>query len=213
MGQTRTEPISTFNRTPSPARTRVHSRPWLSPLALIAVYGCSVTSPLGPEPELPAPSEKSSGAESTGETEHRAPAPALTSSDSFAPPLPATFQGGTISRSDLMVTLAAGIPHFLNLFEVEAQRRQGRFSGWRIVQMHHAQADRFVLRTGDLVARINHHSLERPEQLLQVWKSLGSAGEVVFDVVRGDQPSEIHFTIADDRLPVTPVATPAQATD
>ena len=181
-------------------RMRGHLGSWLIPWMAMA---CATT----PAERTQAPQEsKSSGSEVAVKRPSaqpiKTPEPILTS-PSFPPPLPARLQAGDIAREDLLQVLEAGVPKFLSQVEVRAEKQGGRFVGWRLMAVEFESSSNTVLRPGDLVLRVNQHSLERPEQFMQVWESLQGATEIVIEIVRGDQPSEIRFTIKDEPLPVT----------
>lgn len=153
-----------------------------------AVHAETTPSPAPPATALPAPPPVDD-------------APLVTRD--MTPPLPAQHDAGSVNRGDLLAVLEAGIPRFLAKLEVDAERVGGRFVGWRLKAYKEPTYERFVLQPGDLIMAVNQHSLERPEQLMQVWEGLAHAGEIVFDIVRGDQPSAVRFVIEDDRLSVT----------
>lgn len=145
----------------------------------------------------------------TADTEPDATAPtpdAPPTSPGLSPPLPDRVEAGTISRPELLAVLERGIPHFLRRVEVEAERPEGRFVGWRLLQLFPqdpALLEASVLKPGDIVLRVNSHSIERPEQFKTVWDSLAGGSEIVFDIVRGDQPSRVRYLVSDDNLGTT----------
>ena len=162
----------------------------------------------GPAAEIHAGSRPTAAKDGDEEAQTDALAPSsppatLVTSANFPPPLPARMDAGEIHREDLLATLEAGVPRFLSQLDVKAETHQGRFVGWRLMAIRHERGSDFVLRPGDLVLRINNQGLERPEQFMQVWESLQGATEIVFEIVRGDQPSAVRFAITDQPLPVT----------
>jgi type II secretory pathway component PulC len=114
-----------------------------------------------------------------------------------APPLP-PGPPGTIARGELVRILDAAPGNFLQHVDSEPRFAGGRFHGWRLVTFFPGDA-RFRgvdLRAGDVVMRVNGNSVERPEQLLQVWQALRTASELVVDVERAGTPRTLRWTIA-----------------
>lgn len=122
--------------------------------------------------------------------------------DRFPPPLPADLDAGAMTRAALLEGLRAGIPHFLNLVQIEAERKHGSFWGWRIVAMDRRLARATVLRPGDVVHSVNRAPVERPEHLTQLWSALKGAQELHVDVTRGDQRCQIRYQITEGSLAV-----------
>lgn len=169
-----------------------------------ACAGAPVTGPdSAPSPE-PGAAE---GAEAAGvvadpDPESDKPDRASTMATSgMSPPLPGQVEAGTIPRRALQRVLEQGPGRLLARVRMEPARREGgEFIGWRLVEVF--PDDRTlqaatVLRAGDLLVRVNGHSIARPEQLMSVWESLGSSAEIVFHIVRGDQPSEVRYLVSD----------------
>jgi hypothetical protein len=55
-----------------------------------------------------------------------------------------------------------------------------------------------VLRAGDMVMRVNGHSIERPEQFTNVWESMRTSGELVLDIRREGRDSRVRYLVTDE---------------
>lgn len=173
--------------------------------APIATVGAEEQTAEGTPPGVDAARAQAAdpGATTAGGEAPAAEAPvgaAATRLPSPPPALPAEVHGGTIARTALQAVLAQGVGRFLQRVRVEAQRSDGRFEGWRLHALFESEPalrEASLLRPGDLVLRVNNHSVQRPEQFLAVWESLATAGEINIDVVRGGQPSRVRYQISD----------------
>jgi S1-C subfamily serine protease len=115
---------------------------------------------------------------------------------------------GAIARAELNRVLDAAPGRFLAHVETEPRFVGGRFRGWRLVSFFPGDA-RFAgldLRAGDVVTRVNGSSVERPEQLMQVWDSLRSADELVVDLERNGVPRQLRWPIEPSARPGPPRA-------
>ena len=54
------------------------------------------------------------------------------------------------------------------------------------------------LRPGDVISRVNHRPVEKPEQAHAVWSALRHAREISVDFVRGAEGHTLRFAIVDD---------------
>lgn len=111
--------------------------------------------------------------------------------------LPAQLEGGQIPRAALDAEVARGIGRFLQQVRVEPVVSRGRFVGWRIATLFPNRTDVHVhgLRAGDIVLRVNGHSLERPEDLVAFWQTLATASRLVVDIERGGETTTVQYTI------------------
>jgi hypothetical protein len=105
-----------------------------------------------------------------------------------------------LKRSALLRVLDAGLGTWLGAVEVEPKIVRGRFEGWLLRSLHAGEAcwADVDLRPGDVVSRVNHRSVEKPEQAHAVWSALRHAREVSVDFVRGAQSHTLRFAIVDD---------------
>lgn len=107
---------------------------------------------------------------------------------------------GGLRRSVLARTLDAGLGTWLRGVDVEPKIERGRFQGWSVRSIYAGDpcwAD-VDIHPGDVVSRVNHHNIERPEQAQAVWNGLRGAGEIVVDLIRVGQPRTLRFPVVDD---------------
>ena len=111
--------------------------------------------------------------------------------------LPTQVDGGQIPRAALDAEVARGIGRFLQQVRVEPVVSRGRFVGWRIATLFPNRTDVHAqgLRAGDIVLRVNGHSLERPEDLVAFWQTLASATRLVVDIERAGEATTVQYTI------------------
>lgn len=104
---------------------------------------------------------------------------------------------GTVSRAEVDAVLARSPGVLLAEVEPEPRFVSGRFHGWRLTRFfpRDARFSTVDLKAGDVVTKINGRSVEKPEQLMQVWNSLKTAGELTLDVERNGAPRTLRWTI------------------
>jgi type II secretory pathway component PulC len=116
--------------------------------------------------------------------------------------LPPNYDAGEIPRDKLLAVLGAGPGRFLQRVRVKkASDDQGRFAGWRIVELFPGEAGANAIVPGDIVVRVNGQSVERPEQFKNVWDSLALSSELVVTVRRGAMQSDVRYRIVTEQLP------------
>jgi hypothetical protein len=105
-----------------------------------------------------------------------------------------------LKRSALLRVLDAGLGTWLGAVEVEPKIVRGRFEGWLLRSLHAGEAcwAGVDLRPGDVVSRVNHRPVEKPEQAHAVWSALRHAREISVDFVRGAEGHTLRFAIVDD---------------
>ncbi len=106
----------------------------------------------------------------------------------------------TLKRSALLRVLDDGLGTWLGAVDVEPKIVRGRFEGWRVRSLHAGEScwAEVDLRPGDVVSRVNHRSIEKPEQAHAVWSALRHAREISVDFVRGAEGHTLRFAIVDD---------------
>jgi type II secretory pathway component PulC len=133
------------------------------------------------------------------EAVEEAPTIAQAQTPPIAPtPTPTQTPRGVIERSELAKVLDASPGMFLQNVESEPRFRAGKFFGWKLVAFFPGDA-RFAgvdLRAGDVVTRVNGIAIERPEQLMDVWKLLRSASELTVDVERDGALRTLRWQIS-----------------
>jgi len=105
---------------------------------------------------------------------------------------------GVIPRAELDQVLSGSPGTFLQHVDSEPRFQSGKFAGWRLVAFFPGDA-RFAgvdLRAGDVVKRVNGNTVERPEQLMQVWQELRTSNELVVDIERDGRRRTLRWTIA-----------------
>jgi type II secretion system protein C len=115
-----------------------------------------------------------------------------------APTVPAT-PPRTIARAELVAVLDRSPGAFLSRVDPSPVFRSGRFHGWRLVTFFPGDA-RFAgvdLRAGDVVTRVNGRTVEKPDQLMEVWQALRTAPELTVDVERNGAPRTLRWSIHD----------------
>ncbi len=160
-------------------------------LWVVFVAGCA-TQAAKPDPEPVTESAPAAVAEPQAVS-----APLPTASPlPIAPTARAPF---TLNRGEVNRTLDATPGAFLRRVSTEVRLRQGRFAGWRIVSF--APSDLIFtdgpLRPGDVILKVNGHTLERPDDLLELWQALRSAPSLTVDLERNGVGSTLRWTIVD----------------
>jgi len=103
---------------------------------------------------------------------------------------------GHIRRSDVVALVSQGPPAFLQKIDVAPQQDSGgKFVGWRIVSFADSQWQQGPLLPGDVVARVNGKSIERPFDFFDVFQSLSSAPAVEFLVHRRGETRTLRLII------------------
>jgi type II secretory pathway component PulC len=136
-----------------------------------------------PEPAAIAPAASREPSPSPGDSGRLSPAPAR--------PI--------IRRAELLRVLDQSPGLFLQHVDSEPQFQRGRFYGWRLRAFFPGDG-RFAsvnLRPGDIVLHVNGSTLERPEQLMETWDALRTAGELVVDFDRAGRAHQLVWQIVD----------------
>jgi general secretion pathway protein C len=83
---------------------------------------------------------------------------------------------------------------------ISAVRENGELLGYRIAPgKEKEQFELLGFQTGDLVTGVNGIALNDPANTLQLYQTMRSASEAVFDLQRGDQPLTISVTLGDEQ--------------
>lgn len=105
---------------------------------------------------------------------------------------------GTMTRAELNAVLDAGPAELLKTFEVSALRPDGKFSGWQLVRFvgpHRFEA--IDLAAGDVLQKLNGHTLETPQDLSALWLELYRAAAIDAVLERSGSTVTLHFEIAE----------------
>jgi type II secretory pathway component PulC len=112
---------------------------------------------------------------------------------------PTVTAAGTIPRRELTRVLDAAPGVFLQHVVPEPRFRGGRFYGWRLQQFFPGDA-RFAgvdVHAGDVIKSVNGSSVERPEQLMQVWDALRTARELTVELERAGAVKRLRWNISE----------------
>lgn len=93
-------------------------------------------------------------------------------------------------------TLYSNPQSLAKLVRVGAVRRDGALLGYRVSPGQ--QADQFAqlgFKAGDMVTAVNGIKLDNPANTMQLYNAMRSAGEVVFEVERNNQPVTISVNL------------------
>jgi type II secretory pathway component PulC len=103
-----------------------------------------------------------------------------------------------LQRKDVIRTLDAGLGHFFQKIDVEPSFAQGRFQGFRVVELRPASFWQGVdLQPGDVVLSVNGMPIERDKQAYDAAQSLRTAKELRVDYLRDDAPRSLVYPIVD----------------
>lgn len=103
---------------------------------------------------------------------------------------------GSIWRDELIDTLNAGLGAFLQHVEVEPSLEEGRFRGFRILQLiPPGYWEGVDLEPGDVLVSVNGMPIERETEAYAAFEALRSAKEIRVAVLRTGAPHEVLVTI------------------
>ena len=120
-----------------------------------------------------------------------APGAQTTPAASASPPV----APGHLARGDVEGVLRKGPPWLLRRVTMEEVIREGRFIGWRILQLSFPEDWKVDLKPGDIVTKVNSLPLERPDDLWAAWLQLYSAIELRLSCEREGRPVDIVLPI------------------
>ncbi|MEO6954715.1 MAG: hypothetical protein ABI321_23145 [Polyangia bacterium] len=106
---------------------------------------------------------------------------------------------GTITRAELVAVLDAAPGRFLAHVDTEPHFVSGRFHGWTLASFFPGDTrfEAVDLEPGDVVLTVNGRSIEKPDQLMQVWDSLRRERALIVVVERGGVPHQLRYEILD----------------
>lgn len=155
---------------------------------LVACGGCAAPRSIAPGAPTPTPAITAAPEPTTS-----APARSDEGRLSPAPSKP------TIQRAELLRILDQSPGLFLQQVDSEPRFQRGRFYGW-LLRTFFPGDRRFAtvnLQPGDIVLHVNGSTLERPEQLMETWDALRTAGELVVDFDRAGRAHRVIWKIVD----------------
>ena len=106
---------------------------------------------------------------------------------------------GTIPRAALLTVLDAAPGRFLAHVDTEPHFVQGRFHGWTLASFFPGDRrfEEVDLAAGDVVLSVNGRSIERPDQLMQVWEGLRRERALIVVMERDGVPRQLRYEIVD----------------
>lgn len=72
------------------------------------------------------------------------------------------------------------------------------FVGWEVVDIYKLELKKGPIRKGDVVVRINKSPIERPEQVMKVWRELWGRKTLDIELFRSGQKKIYSIPIVDD---------------
>lgn len=123
-------------------------------------------------------------------------------------------RSGAVPRASVIAVLDRGPALFLRAHDVVPVAEQGRLVGWRLMRFFPTREasplSDLDLNPGDVLLRVNGAVVERPEQLMAIWESLYTAGEIRAELARDRELIELRYQIVDPEAAI--IATPASST-
>jgi type II secretory pathway component PulC len=117
---------------------------------------------------------------------------------------------GSLFRKDVADTVDEGLGYFLQRVSVDPSIVDGKFQGFRIVELRPAEFWKGVdLKPGDVVTQVNGMSIERDIDAYQAFQSLRAARELRVTFTRGGSSRELVYAIVES----SGKAAPAKALD
>ncbi len=103
---------------------------------------------------------------------------------------------GSLGRGEVVAIVDEGMSRFLQRVEVEASLQDGRFEGFRIVDLQPENFWRDVdLRAGDVVTAVNGKSVEKPTEVFEVFESLRTVDALSVSLIRNGERRQLTFPI------------------
>jgi len=104
--------------------------------------------------------------------------------------------------SDYRARLYTSPQSLAEVVNVSAVRRDGGLLGYRVTPGRNPEHfEQLGFQPGDLVTGVNGIALDSPANTMRLYNAMRSAGEVVFEVQRGDQPLSIAVSLDSNNGP------------
>jgi type II secretory pathway component PulC len=123
------------------------------------------------------------------------PKPRVAAAEASPPPPSEPQPKDKVARASVDAALKAGLGKFLANLDVEPHLEQGKFVGWKIVELRGSMWEGVDLKVGDIVTRVNGFKIEREHEANAAFKSLAVASEIRVNLIREGQPTEVRFAI------------------
>jgi hypothetical protein len=105
---------------------------------------------------------------------------------------------GSLWRKDVQEVVDQGLGYFLQRVSVDADVHNGRFKGFRIVELAPPDFWQGVdLQPGDVVTQVNGMPIERETEAYAAFESLRSATELRVTFLRNGQQRHLVFAIVE----------------
>jgi S1-C subfamily serine protease len=127
----------------------------------------------------------------TGEMPEDAAAPKATT--------PPEAVSNAITRRELLGFLERGPRHALTLVEVQPAFQGQTFVGYQVMGLSDDGERAFgtALHRGDVILKVNRHSIARPEDYMSVWQGLKKTDRVSVTVLRAGQEVAMSWPVID----------------
>lgn len=108
----------------------------------------------------------------------------------------------TIFRDELDETLRRGLQPLIAEVGLRPHFERERFVGWKLQFLRPDEAPYrdSAVRPGDVLTRVNGSPIERPDQMMAVWKSLSDTDHLTFTVLRAGKLEEVTYHVAEPPL-------------
>ena len=140
------------------------------------------------------------------------PPPAPATADKVAVGEAAAPIPGTLQRSAVIEVVDRGLGEFLQRVEVEPSLENGKFQGFRLLNLLPPEAWANVdLHPADVVTHVNGQFVEDPNLVFEMFTKLKSASELRVDLIREGKPMALRFPILGPSSPPKPEASSGAA--
>ena len=118
---------------------------------------------------------------------------------------------GSLWRDEVDATIEQGLGSFLQRVDLEPSLSEGRFRGFRIVELRPRDFWAGVdLKPGDVVTRVNDMPIERETEAYEAFVSLKKSDSLRVRYLRAGEEQELVFKIVDRPTAAPPSARPKQ---
>jgi type II secretory pathway component PulC len=163
----------------------------MRPVTIVALLLAPVACASGPKSRPKAESQPAEPAQAsvelTASSLKQAPV-----GDNLAVALPSGKTG--VRKAELMRVQKEGPHWLLQRIKVRPVLRKGRFVGWRVMRYDGPGK----LEAGVIVRRVNGSSLERPEQLMEVWNAMTSRDTIDIESIQAGKREQLAFPVVTD---------------
>lgn len=148
-------------------------------LAASALWGCSAPQPVAQPQSTVASSRQAAASQPTAVA--------------AVPDRKSQATNKTLAKAELKEFLDRGPQEFIQQVQVRPVFRQGKFFGWKIIDYVGPGP---IIR-GDIVCRVNGQAIERPDEFMSVWNTLGNQEFLEVELQRQTKKLKLRYTIVD----------------